>query len=723
MAGGAKARILGSFVLGTMGLFLLHTEGRLLRVERMSCLLWLIPMVLALEMTRSAWDKREESYSSVVSTVPSVILFSFLVLHLFSSGVDHAWTYFLGWIPGESYSGYFRSGLVRFVFLTALFWPVFLLGIAKPQRALVGILLLSQVVCLYFFFWKTGGHALYRDDHPSFMFRLWEFSRTYPQLVNYSPYWNGGSVGYVESTSGTTSLGLVLWPLWRYLPIHQTYTYALGFLFIILVPLMTAWSLRIMGAGWSAGVCAGILSLGVSQHFFLWLLNYGTVGSCFSLCFIIPLSACVFRVIWLGKTGKWLAVALVLSAFLLLQWPPGAIVAGLLIVSLVISAKKWTKRKVVFLLGCALAVFMLYSRTVFLFCSEGRSHMDYVLSTSGTDSGRNGLLSAADMMARGWDHLLAHLREGHPLIVFLGVLGVFVSPYRSVRRWYVPVVAGLAIAAGWGREFVPKLQISRMGIPLLLIGVVPAGLLCARIVRAARPRLAIVRAGLAALLLLGGWNVARVYGNENVRTRYLTITHRMEEIVKWIRKNTPRDGRILFAGSAVHGYGGGHLAYLPRLTQREMVSCDYYAFPPDTTEYDMPPQRFRKTPQDMFEYMDLYNVTHIVTFHDKWKKTFRENADHYREMDSFRDITVFKVLRDSSMMRGGSGRVKASFNVLDVSLDGKCEDIVLRYNWVDGMSASEPVEIYPFNAKHGVQLIGVRPNGVQRFQLRYRRWL
>lgn len=726
MSWSLKRRIFASVVLGALGLLLLHTTGRLLRVEWMTCLLWLVPLVFLAEMTKSVWRRSDMCRPNIAEAIPAVILFAFLVLHLFSSGVDHRWFYFLKWIPEHSNATYYSSVLVRFVFLSALLFPFFLFGTLKPRPALLAVLVFSQVACLYYLFSRTGGEALYRDDHPSFMFRLLEFSRTYPQLVNYNPYWNGGTVGYVEATTGTGSLGILLWPLWRFVPVHMVYTYAVAFLFIVFVPLVAAGSLRIMGARWTAGICAGILGLGVSQHFFLWLLNYGTVGSCFSLCFVVPLCACVFRVVWLGKTEKWLAVVLVLSAFFLLQWPPGAIMASPLVLSFLVSARKWSKRKIIFLSLCGLVVLVLYLRTVLLFLSVGSSHMDYVLTMSGASETESSCLLNVAAVARGWEHLLAHLREGHPLLVFLGILGVFTAPWRSVRRWYIPMIVCLALATGWGRELFPKLEVSRMALPLMFVAIVPAALLSARIMRTARHRLSLACAGLVALLLLGGWNVARLYGNKG-RARYVTMSERVQNIIEWIKDNTPHDGRILFAGPAVHVYGGGHTAYLPVLTGREMICCDYYHFPTETTEYEMPPRSFHNSPEDIFEYMDLYNVTHIVTYHERWKKSFRAHPEQYEEKAVFEgrnvDMSIFRVQRASSRMHKGTGRVTAGFNVLDVQLDTAQDDVVLKYNWIDGMSVPEPVELYRFPAGHGVELIGIRPHGRQKFQLRYRRWL
>ena len=68
----------------------------------------------------------------------------------------------------------------------------------------------SQVACFHGLLSTTGGEALYRTDHPSFMFRLFEFTRTFPQLVNYNPYWNGGTEHFVGVTSGIAGPGRVV---------------------------------------------------------------------------------------------------------------------------------------------------------------------------------------------------------------------------------------------------------------------------------------------------------------------------------------------------------------------------------------------------------------------------------------------------------------------------------------------------------------------------------
>ena len=73
-----------------------------------------------------------------------------------------------------------------------------------------------------------------------------------------------------------------------------------------------------------------------------------------------------------------------------------------------------------------------------------------------------------------------------------------------------------------------------------------------------------------------------------------TLPPEMTEFVEWIRADVPEDGRLGFAGRAVHFYGGGNIAYLPVLAGREMMADDYYGFPRGTIEYNYPPRTYRQ---------------------------------------------------------------------------------------------------------------------------------
>ena len=719
------ARVVLAVVVGLALVLLLFAgeheraqRGRLIHSDWVLNLLWLVAPVVLLVKGRELWKAGGEARDPALAS--GVILFCFMVLFLFSGAVKHPWFYFLNWYPvNDPGSSWLDAGVVRLVLLTSLLLPFFVVRRQKMWLVALGILVVSQVVCFAFLLRVTGGAALYNDDHPSFMFRLWEFGQTFPGLVSYNPYWNGGVVNFVGTTSGTAVLGIPFYPLWRFVPPHAVYTCVIGLVYIVIMPWLAVASLRIVGAGRTAAFCAGILALGVSQHFFLWMLHYGTVGAEFCSSFVVPFSACVYRVVWLRKREKWLFAALVLSAFFLLQWPPGAMMAVPVALSTVLSAKRWRVRSLVFLIVAGLVVGLLCLRPFLTIVLHGDSLMGHVLHAGG-----GGAFLSPEAVVRGWKYLFGSVHEGHPVLIFLGIGGIFVLPYRRLRGWYWPVLLFFALTAGWGREIKPNMQLGRMSITLFFAAVVPASLLSARLLRSGDIRLSLVRAGLISLLVLGGWNVAQIYANRG-RANYTVLSPCFRDFVEWIRKHTPQDGRVLFAGRTSHLYGRGHTAYLAHLTGREMMACDYYEFPLGTIERNYPPLQFRKPESGLFDFMNLYNVVHVVTYKDKWKSAFRRHPDQFEEVWSFdvpEDVTVsiFRVIRESTMFLKGSGEVGADFNRLAIRLDEPSSDVVLKYNWSDRLSAPDPVELYRWDAGRDVSLIGIRANGKAEFDISFR---
>ena len=163
------------------------------------------------------------------------------------------------------------------------------------------------------------------------------------------------------------------------------------------------------------------------------------------------------------------------------------------------------------------------------------------------------------------------------------------------------------------------------------------------------------------------------------------------------------------------------MAYLPVLTGRAMVSCDYYAFPPDRHEYDMPRRAFRSSTDTIYQYFDWMNVTHVVTYHERWKRRFREEPGRYEEAAAFRDIAVFAVkgLREG-LFAENSGRVRADFNRLEVEVDDPDHPAVLKYQWHDGLQADPPASCYPQPVHEELTLVGLHPRGRRKVEIRFR---
>ena len=710
-------RVLVGLVLGVGFLLALHTEGRVLRKDCGPFLLWVVAPAVLVEMLRRRTSVRDQR--SMRWFTPLLVLVAAMFLYLISSSVTHRWFFFVSWFPHILKP--MRTDVARLVLLACLLTPFFV-GRVRALWLLVAALMLgAQAYCLWTLIRTTGGLALYRTDHPSFMFRLWEFTQTFPQFVNYNPFWNAGTLHVVSTTSGASGPGLLLFPFLKAWPVHEVYTYGIGAIFIVLVPWICAASVRAMGGDKVAAFVGGVLGLGISRHFFLWMLHFGTIGASLSSAMILPVAALTFRVVWLRRTEWWVFPALALAACFLMLWPAGAVAGAAVALALLVNCRRWTKRMWLTLLGCGALALAMYGRTLFVVLTEGSDVVQYVMKPAGTAAAPLAWLNEASLQ-RGWARLAGHFREASPLLLFLGVGGAFVTKRRSLRWWFVPIFVTLGLVAAWGPEWKPNFQLSRAGIPLFFVSIGPASILVSRLLRACDLRLAVVRAALFALLVLSAYNIKRIYANEGIAP-YQVLRAPIPELTDWIRNETPADGRIMFAGACVHAYGWGNVAYLPVMAEREMMADDYYGFPAGTIEYNYPPRRFRASPEMMQLFMESYNVTHVLTYRDNWKQYFREHADTFREELSFtcvsHEITVFTVLRPSSKFLEGEGRLSADFNRIDIELDAPQERLVLAYNWIDGLHSPEGVELFPVVRDEEITLIGVRPGARLWFSIRF----
>lgn len=687
-------------------------SGKLFYTEWLAYLLVLLPLYLFLRKIQRFLPAKVSGLAEA-GMVPPLILLVFMVLFLFSGSVRHPGFYFAGWLPSPADGqSVLASGIFQFVLLTAILMPLMIFHVRRMWLILLLVLLGAQAGSAFYFLKATGGAPLWGNEHSFLMFRLWEVGQTFPQMVNYDPFWNGGTVACPGITSGVGALGLPLLPLWKWTVPASVYTVSLGLIFIVVIPWLTAWTLRITGSDWTIAFGAGILALGVGQPMFRWVLNDGAAGVALASFFVLPMSACVFRVIWLGKTERWLAVVLVTAAFLLLQWLAGIVAAASVAVSLVACIRRGSFRKMVFLFVCGVVVALLCFCPFMIQLLKGDSPQALV-------TGAMEMTRRHGFLVQGLKQLGANLLGGNPILLFLGLGGVFVISQKSVRQWWRPLVVMLALVAGWGAVAGPELRLGRMAMPLLFAAIAPASMLVARILTTHQPILAFAKGALLALLILGGVNACRWYGGAGP-VPYRLLPTEVTSLTEWIRARTPEDGRILFAGRTDRAYGQGCVAYWPVFAGREMMALDYGPGFAARGETDYPPAVFRQTEERLFEFLNAYNVTHIVTGHDGWKERLRRQPGLYDEAVTQGDKTVFRVVRKPSWFVRNGGSVSAGFNRIRVRLEDPTTEAVIRYNWSADLSATPPVQLFPQDAGHGIVLIGIRPHGKRDFTIEYR---
>jgi len=320
-------------------------------------------------------------------------------------------------------------------------------------------------------------------------------------------------------------------------------------------------------------------------------------------------------------------------------------------------------------------------------------------------------------LCKGGRILLSHMTQAHPLVVFLGLGGVCFLNIPGRWRFFVVMVLLLMIPAGWGEVWKPQYQLVRTGIPLMFLCILPTALWIDRLT--SRPRSGQAATALIGAFLIAGTLSARSYYANQTPVHFSGMPDSVQAFTTFIAEQTQPEDRILFAGPMVHGVGGGHVAYLPVLTDREMLSCDYYAFSPKLVEYEYPPRAWRKRDGGVEAFLDLYNVSHVVTYHKRWITYFNERSDIYTREFTFgkREKSVYRVHRPSSLFLEGDGRIEAGVNQITVYPKKPGADLVIKYNWVDDLQIEPPAEMMPYPVDEELSFIRIAPNGLQKVQI------
>lgn len=676
--------------------------------------LW-IPVAAAV-----AWRRSEAEGAVPGALIPAIVLAAACGLYLVSAATAQPVTFLLKWWPASaSWSGIRHSGLFRFALLTAGGWWLWphLRG-RRLEWVVIGAALLAVGYCAIEFWRGTGGAALYRDDHPSFIFRFWAFARSLPSVAFYNPFWNGGRVESAGIAAGVPLLGTLFWPVWRFLPTHEVYTVVAFLALAGLIPLLGAGAARLAGGGRLAAAVAALLSLGSCELFFRWSLHFGTVPAVVAAGFVMPLCAVLVRVLR-EPFPRWRLAAVLAGALAgFLSWPPSLLMGWPVALAMLCSWRERSFRRVACLMAGGLgAALLLVPAWLGLF--------HRLQAASG--------LVAAAVSTPDWTHALAEgvrrLKEAlvgaNPLTVFLGIGGVLFWPDRVTRRIFGFTILGLLLLAGWGEMIKPQLQLTRAAIPLMLAAAIPAALWIERIGQDPGRRLRPVQASILALLILGAYATAALYRNRGTAP-YGVLGEEPVKIAEWIQSQTPAESRIVFAGPTVHAYGRGHVAYLPVLAHRAMMACDYYHFSPYLREYEYPPAEFRGSPDDVRAFFDLYNVSAVFTFHDYWKRFFRKFPDRFEEAGAFGTEgrrVAFKIRRPPpGWFLVGSGSVEQRINELVVRPEAPGEKCVIRFHWANGLRPEPAVPIRPYDAGYNVRLIEMDPQGHREIRLRWSEW-
>jgi len=191
------------------------------------------------------------------------------------------------------------------------------------------------------------------------------------------------------------------------------------------------------------------------------------------------------------------------------------------------------------------------------------------------------------------------------------------------------------------------------------------------------------------------------------RARMLLRTQLRPElnaIVEWIKRETPGEARVLFEESGDESgfvYDGMYLSsFIPHWTSRELIGgpINLYNDRHHFAEFHSG-KLFKKDIQtfsddEIRNYFRLYNIGAVVAFYPASIQRLHSVPELISLDRRVGPVHLMKVNQPLTWFLQGDGRVKASLNRLELS-DIKGKEIVLKYHWTEGLSASPPARIVP----------------------------
>jgi hypothetical protein len=308
-----------------------------------------------------------------------------------------------------------------------------------------------------------------------------------------------------------------------------------------------------------------------------------------------------------------------------------------------------------------------------------------------------------------WTFRPSFLEKGFRLaLLVLGVFGTW-KLIQSDKRDLGIMLAGALITLfvvtyfGAGVPFVKPWQPLRFKVPFDLFLAVGAAYAINHwlIHRApASPLVPIVLVcGLLAFLI----NLVRTESTGQLQMRSQLIPE-LREIVDWIGRATPADGRVLFEESGDETgfvYDRVYLSSLiPYVTGRQLIGGPINLYNDRHHFAEFHSGRLFKrdiaafSDEELRNYLSLYNIGAVVAFHPASLKRFQSMPGLLTLDRRIGPVHLLKVNQTLSWFVQGEGRVKASLNRIEIT-EIKGNPLILKYHWIAGLHSEPAAKIEP----------------------------
>jgi hypothetical protein len=197
------------------------------------------------------------------------------------------------------------------------------------------------------------------------------------------------------------------------------------------------------------------------------------------------------------------------------------------------------------------------------------------------------------------------------------------------------------------------------------------------------------------------FNLAATESQGTMRLRTV-VRAEINQIVDWIRTETPANGRVLFEESGDETgfvYDGMYLSsFAAHWGDRELIGGpinlynDRHHFAAFHSGKLFKRDIHRLGDDEIRNYFRLYNVGAVVAFHPASIQRLQSVAGLVSLDRRIGPVHLMKVNQPLSWFFQGDGRVEAALGRLKVS-DVKSREIILKYHWVEGLKSVPPAKM------------------------------
>lgn len=641
---------------------------------------------------------------------------------------------------------YFQAPSIRGELLCGCFFS-FLLLRRRLDRIFGLWLFMTSVLLLVNFFSEAGGSVIFSDDHASVFYRLTLLKKYFPFIPTYDVLWNAGTDARDFFSTGILNLFLLSFPLLKLFSVETLYNPIVASVLFILLPASCFFSFRILGGGKGGAAIAAILSLATTLPWYRWALKYGAMGFVTSAV-LVPINlALIAKLLDENEQfDKRAAVCLCVAFTLMIFWTPtGLIFIPALALGLLQARRLLKQRAVRGLLAGLLLLnlpwMLVWMSVANVFGFVGAEHFSGSHS-SGTeiDAGREieevrgGEEKEAAKISKPHDRrkgkgqsksidlasMVRSLRSfaisANPLLIFLGVPGLFLFPWRKQRVLYGLSAAWLLFLGIVLSPLKPQLELERMLVVLGIVLCFPTALAIESILRSlAEKRLGLPFQALAsvvcAYLFLGSAATTGIVRNRSLEVYYFS-DETVEDIASAIEKFGGA-GRALFSGFVLHELDHGHIAPLAYYTKHPIVASS----PVHNTWWytDVIPEYYRDAgPAEIERFFDAMNVTAVFAHEPFWRNYFSSQPNTYRNVWEGGRFKMFQRLSNAgNYFLEGSGEI-VSQSGEGLRFKTEAPTGVLKFKYYPFLQASA-CKLEPYSLPGGLNLIRLTdcPTGVE----------